>query len=87
MKIEDVNNMSSDIFINNFKNIFERTISVAILSEKNRPFFNKDHLIKTFLSEFENLNLDDKKNIIKNHPDLGNKLKVNNNLTNMSNKK
>ena len=29
MKIIDINNMSSDIFINTFKNIFENTIAVS----------------------------------------------------------
>ena len=84
MKIIDINNMSSDIFINTFKNIFEKTISISVLSEKKRPFKDKEHLVEIFLKEFENINLKEKKNIIKNHPDLGNKLKINNDLTEMS---
>ena len=84
MKINDINNMSSDIFINTFKDIFEKTISISVLSEKKRPFKNKDHLVEIFFKVFENLNLEDKKIIINNHPDLGNKLKINNDLTDMS---
>ena len=84
MKINDINNMSSDIFINTFKDIFEKTISISVLSEKKRPFKSKDHLIEVFLNVFENLNLDDKKIIINNHPDLGDKLKINDDLTDMS---
>jgi len=34
MKIQDVNNLSSDEFIENFNNIFEKTSSIAISSEK-----------------------------------------------------
>ena len=84
MKVYDVNKMSSDIFIDNFKNIFEKTSSIAISSEKMRPFKNKNHLIGTFINEFDNLNIDTKKIIIKNHPDLGIKFKINNHLTEMS---
>ena len=76
--------MSYDNFLKNFENIFEKTISIAILAEKNRPFDNKKNLIKIFLNTFENLDLDSKKKIIKNHPDLGSKIKVNDKLTDMS---
>ena len=84
MKIFEINNLTSEIFINTFKNIFEKTISISVMSEKKRPFKDKEHLIQIFLSQFDSLNLKQKKIIIKNHPDLGNKLKVNNNLTDMS---
>ena len=46
MKIQDVNNMSSEDFIENFKNIFEKTSSIAFFSEKKRPYKDKKHLIK-----------------------------------------
>jgi len=84
MKVSDVNIMSSDIFINNFKDVFENTPTIAVITEKMRPFENKNHLIKTFLNEFDKLTVNNKKNIIKNHPDLGNKFKINNDLTEMS---
>ena len=84
MRIKDVNEMSSDIFINNFKNIFEKTSSIAVSIEKKRPFSNKNHLVETFIDEFDQLTINNKKNIIKNHPDLGNKFKINNDLTEMS---
>ena len=45
MKIQDVNNMSSEDFIENFKNIFEKTFSIASFSEKKRPYKDKKHLI------------------------------------------
>ena len=86
MKIESINALSVDIFINTFKNIFEKTESIAILSEKKRPFNNKINLIDSFMYEFDILKYEDKKKIIKNHPDLGNKLKINSNLTEMSKK-
>ena len=84
MKIQDVNNLSSEEFIENFNNIFEKTSSVAISSEKKRPFNDKNEMIETFINEFDNLNIDSKKNVLINHPDLGNKLKITNDLTEMS---
>ena len=84
MNIKDINNMSDDIFIDYFKNIFEKTPLLAKLVLSNKPFKDKTHLIDTFMNRFENLDIISKKNIIKNHPDLGNKLKINNNLTALS---
>ena len=84
MKIHDVNNLSSDKFIESFNNIFEKTSSISISSEKKRPFNNKKEMIETFINEFDNLNIDSKKNVLKNHPDLGNKLKITSDLTEMS---
>ena len=62
MKIQDVNNMSSEDFIENFKNIFEKTSSIAFFSEKKRPYKDKKHLIKVFIDEFESLSISKKKN-------------------------
>jgi len=84
MKIKNINTLSVDNFVDTFKNIFEKTELIAVLSEKKRPFSNKNNLINTFMIEFDNLKDKEKKNIIKNHPDLGNKLKIKNNLTEMS---
>ena len=84
MRIKDVNEMSSDIFINNFKNIFEKTSSIALSTEKMRPFTNKNQLIETFINEFDKLTKENIKNIIRNHPDLGNRFKINNDMTEMS---
>ena len=86
MKIQDVNDLSSEEFIENFNNIFEKTSSISISSEKKRPFINKKEMIETFINEFDNLNIDSKKNVLKNHPDLGNKLKITSDLTEMSKK-
>ena len=84
MKVKDVNKMSSDIFINNFNNIFENTSSIAVSTEKMRPFKNKKQLIEIFLNEFDKLTINTKKSIIKNHPDLGNKFRIDGDLTEMS---
>ena len=84
MKIQDVNNMSSEDFIENFKNIFEKTSSITLFSEKKRPYKDKKHLIKVFIDEFESLSISNKKIIINKHPDLGNKLKIISTLTDMS---
>ena len=55
MKIQDVNNLSSEEFIENFNNIFEKTSSIAISSEKKRPFNNKNSMIEVFINEFDHL--------------------------------
>ena len=36
MNIQEINNFTKEIFINNFQNIFEKTSSIAIFVEKNR---------------------------------------------------
>ena len=84
MNIKDINQMSDDIFIDYFKNIFEKTPLLAKLTSSNKPFKDKKHLILIFMNSFENLDKISKRNIIKNHPDLGNKLKIDNNLTILS---
>ena len=84
MKIQDVNNLSSEEFIKSFNNIFVKTSSISISSEKKRPFNDKNEMIETFINEFDNLNIDSKKNVLINHPDLGNKLKITSDLTEMS---
>ena len=84
MNIKDINQMSDDIFIDYFKNIFEKTPLLAKLTSSNKPFIDKKHLIHIFMNSFENLDKISKRNIIKNHPDLGNKLKIDNNLTILS---
>ena len=86
MKIQDVNNLSSEEFIENFNNIFEKTSSIAISSEKKRPFNNKNDMIEVFINEFDDLDIESKKNILIKHPDLGIKLKITNDLTEMSKK-
>ena len=66
MNIHDVNEMSSDIFINLFKNIFEKTPNIAVSSENHRPFKDKNHLIEIFINEFQKLNKETKKILLKN---------------------
>ena len=45
---------------------------------------DKKNLIDIFMNSFENLDIISKKVIIKKHPDLGKKLKIDNNLTTLS---
>ena len=84
MNIKDINKMSDDIFIDSFKNIFEKTSLIAKLTLSYKPFKDKSHIIDTFINQFENLDSTSKKKIIKNHPDLGEKIKINDNLTDLS---
>ena len=45
MNIKDINQMSDDIFIDYFKNIFEKTPLLAKLASSNKPFKDKNNLI------------------------------------------
>ena len=84
MDINDVNNLSSLVFIETFKNIFEKTESITKEAENLRPYKNKEHMIHSFLLIFNSLNLRKKLEIINNHPDLGDKIKINHGLTKLS---
>ena len=84
MNIDSINELSQEIFINYFKNIFEKTIFITKKAESKRPYQNKEHMINIFLSIFDSLKKKSKIQIIKNHPDLGNKIKINSELTKLS---
>ena len=84
MNIDDINKLSNDIFIEAFKNIFEKSKSITEKAENLRPYKNKNHMIDIFLSIFDSLSLEIKLKIINNHPDLGDKLKINKGLTKLS---
>ena len=84
MNIDDINRLNSSNFIQTFKNIFEKTDSIAKQAESLRPFKNKEDVINSFLLIYDSLNLKRKIEIIKNHPDLGDKIKINQGLTKLS---
>ena len=84
MNIDDINILSNSIFIETFKNIFEKTESITKEAENLRPYINKEHMIDSFLLIFDSLDLKNKLQIINNHPDLGDKLKINKGLTKLS---
>ena len=84
MNIYDVNNLPDIIYIETFKNIFEKTESITLESKNLRPYKDKKHMIDSFLSIFNSLDLKNKLQIINNHPDLGDKIKINKGLTKLS---
>ena len=84
MNINEVNNLEENAFFEIFKNIFEHSDFITKLVEKNRPFTNKADIIFNFLSIFDSLDKTTKVNIIKSHPDLGDKLKIIQGLTKFS---
>ena len=84
MNIEDINNLSDKIFVETFKNIFEKTESITQEAIKLRPYKNKKHMIDYFLLIFDSLNMKNKLQIINNHPDLGDKIRINQDLTILS---
>ena len=52
------------IFIDYFKNIFEKSPLLAKVSFLHKPFKNKAHLIEIFIKQFEDLDSNSKKKII-----------------------
>ena len=84
MNIDDINSLSNSNFIETFKNIFEKTKSITKKAENLRPYKNKKHMIDSFLLVFDSLNLKKKLQIINSHPDLADKIKINQGLTKLS---
>jgi len=84
MNINEVNNLEQYKFFEIFDNIFEHSDFITKIVEKTRPFKSKEKVIDYFLQTFDSLDEDIKINIIKSHPDLGDKLKIKKGLTNFS---
>ena len=84
MNIDVINSLSNEIFIETFKNIFEKSTFIAEDAKNIRPYKNKKHVIDSFLSIFDSLNLETKIKIINNHPNLGDKIKIYQGLTKSS---
>ena len=84
MIVETINKLDKEEFINIFKNIFEHSDFITHDVENLRPFRNKLHLIDSFMNIFDSLSRDVKINIIKSHPDLGDKIKIAEGLSNFS---
>ena len=84
MIVETINKLDKEEFINVFKNIFEHSDFITRDAEDLRPFRNKLHVIDSFMKIFDLLTRDVKINIIKSHPDLGDKIKIAEGLTNFS---
>ena len=84
MNTDVINSLSNEIFIETFKNIFEKSTFIAEDAKNIRPYKNKKHVIDSFLSIFDSLNLETKIKIINNHPNLGDKIKIYQGLTKSS---
>ena len=84
MNIVEINSQPKEIFINKFKNIFEKTTFITEDAENQRPYQNKIHMINIFISIFDLLDIKKKIKIICSHPNLGDKVKINQGLTKLS---
>ena len=84
MFVENINKLKNEEFINIFKNIFEHSDFITHEVEGLRPFQNKLDVIDSFIKVFDNLTMDVKIKIIKSHPDLGDKIKIAEGLTEFS---
>ena len=81
MIVENINKLENTEFINIFKNIFEHSDFITHEVEGLRPFQNKLDVINSFIKVFDALAMDVKIKIIKAHPDLGDKIKIAEGLT------
>ena len=84
MNINEVNNLDENDFFEIFKNIYEHSDFITKLVQKKRPFKKKSEIINHFMNIFDSLDKEKKLNIIRSHPDLGDKLKIKEGLTNFS---
>ena len=84
MNINEVNNLEENVFFEIFKNIYEHSDFITNLVQKKRPFKNKSEIINHFINIFDSLDQDTKLDIIRSHPDLGDKFKIKDGLTNFS---
>ena len=85
MNLNNINQIDKIDFISSFENIFEESRFITEIVETKRPFKNKNHMITNFLMIFDDLEQDIKINIIKKHPDLADKIKINKGLSRLSN--
>ena len=84
MIVENINKLENAEFINIFKNIFEHSDFITNEVKGLRPFQNKLDVINSFIKVFDALAMDVKIKIIKSHPDLGDKIKIVEGLTEFS---
>ena len=84
MNLNNINQLDKIDFISSFENIFEESKFITEIAETKRPFKNKEKMISTFLMIFDDLDQENKINIIKKHPDLADKVKINKGLSKLS---
>ena len=84
MIVENINKLENAEFINIFKNIFAHSDFITNEVEGLRPFQNKLDVINSFIKVFDALAMDVKIKIVKSHPDLGDKIKIVEGLTEFS---
>ena len=84
MNLNFINQLDKIEFISSFENIFEESKFITEIAETKRPFKNKEKMISAFLMIFDDLDQENKINIIKKHPDLADKVKINKGLSKLS---
>tara|TARA_B100000287_G_C20247961_1_gene628924 strand:+ start:95 stop:619 length:525 start_codon:yes stop_codon:yes gene_type:complete len=84
MNLNSINQLDKIDFISSFGNIFEESKFITEIAETKRPFKNKEKMISAFLMIFDDLDQKNKINIIKKHPDLADKVKINKGLSKLS---
>ena len=75
--INKINKLSQSEFIKVFANIFENSSWIALELYKEKPFNNFENLSTKMLDIFDKISNEKKLKIIKAHPDLADKTKIN----------
>jgi len=74
--INKINKLSKSEFIKVFRNIFENSSWISEDLYKLKPFNNFEDLSSKILNIFENATKDSQTKILKAHPDLADKTKI-----------
>lgn len=74
LSISSVNNLNSDDFVKNFGNVVEMTPSCAAGVCSERPFSSFDSFVAAMCQFIDNLPKDGREEILRNHPDLADRL-------------
>ena len=74
--MQSINNFDKDQFVDLFGNIFENSSWIAECTFKKKPFMDFDDLINKMIDVFKFCKKEDQLNILLNHPDLADKVKI-----------
>ena len=76
LKIEKINQMNKDVFVETLGWIFEHSPWVAQGAWERQPFQSRNHLFQTMLTIVQNAEKSLQLALLRAHPDLGTKLKM-----------
>jgi 2-oxo-4-hydroxy-4-carboxy-5-ureidoimidazoline decarboxylase len=75
-KIDDLNHMDVEEFVNRLGDVFEDTPAIARRVWDKRPFADLEALYQSMVNEVQTLSLEEQLALIRAHPDLGSRAKM-----------